>query len=145
MLTFEGVSALGVTSGTSKDKRVLQLESIRSGDARILVATQLADEGLDLPLIDCLINCSAGKSAGLAKQRVGRALRVAGREPVVFELVDSGEFESQWRKRERGYRAEYGGGAFPVSAPVLLAQAIRIMHASSASEDGRESKEMCGF
>ncbi len=43
----------------------------------ILIATTLADEGLDLPSLDCVILAGAGRSETRALQRIGRALRTA--------------------------------------------------------------------
>lgn len=43
----------------------------------VLVATTLADEGLDLPSLDGLILAGGGKSPTRAYQRIGRALRPA--------------------------------------------------------------------
>ncbi len=51
------------------------IEQLRQKKNQILIATTLADEGLDLPSLDVLILAGAGKSETRALQRVGRALR----------------------------------------------------------------------
>lgn len=51
------------------------LEDFRNGELECLVATTLADEGLDIPVLDAVILAGGGKSKIKALQRVGRALR----------------------------------------------------------------------
>lgn len=67
------------------------LDDFRSGACRCLVATSLADEGLDLPMIDSLILVSGGRSRTKVEQRTGRALRqFAGKDKaVIFDFADS--------------------------------------------------------
>ena len=52
------------------------LSDFRNGDLDCLVATTLADEGLDIPILDAVILAGGGKSKIKALQRVGRALRL---------------------------------------------------------------------
>jgi superfamily II DNA or RNA helicase len=51
------------------------LESLRDKSNPVLIATSLADEGLDLPSLDVLILAGAGKSETRALQRIGRVIR----------------------------------------------------------------------
>jgi superfamily II DNA or RNA helicase len=59
----------------SSEVRNEAIERLRQKQNQILIATTLADEGLDLPSLDVLILAGAGKSETRALQRVGRALR----------------------------------------------------------------------
>jgi superfamily II DNA or RNA helicase len=59
----------------SSEVRNEAIEQLRQKQNQILIATTLADEGLDLPSLDVLILAGAGKSETRALQRVGRALR----------------------------------------------------------------------
>ena len=124
-IKWHGIDVVGVTSAFKKSDRKKMIADVRSGLVKVLVATQLADEGLDLPVLDCAINTSAGRNVGTAKQRVGRTLRLAGDRPVVFELVDAGEFEIQWRIRRAAYREEYGSESV-VYEPTSLEEAAAI-------------------
>ncbi len=65
----------------------------------IMIATTLADEGLDLPTLDGLILAGGGKSQTRAFQRIGRTLRPAPakREARVLDFLD----EAPWL-REHG-------------------------------------------
>ena len=60
----------------------------------IVIATTLADEGLDIPSLRAVILASGGKSETRALQRVGRALRTApGKtEALVVDFFDNAPF-----------------------------------------------------
>ena len=106
------VSAV-MTGDTKVSNRQLILNSFRKGKLKILIATQLADEGLDVPNIDCIVAASPAKHHARVLQRVGRALRLGSRQPVIFDLVDEREFRSQFFHRSRAYHKEYGNVVMP--------------------------------
>jgi superfamily II DNA or RNA helicase len=64
-----------VHSKLPKKKRRESIESLRDGSRKILIATSLADEGLDVPRASRLILVAGGRSAGKLEQRAGRVLR----------------------------------------------------------------------
>ncbi len=71
-----GISgALVVHSKLPKKKRTQAIADFRSGALRVMLATSLADEGLDVPRASCLILAAGGRSAGKLEQRAGRVLR----------------------------------------------------------------------
>ena len=139
-----GVSCEVATSDVRKADRRSSLDLIRSGEASVIVATQLADEGLDLPSVDLVINASPGRSSGRAKQRVGRALRKSGLDPLVFEVVDRGEFEGQWRARCAAYSTEYGSRTL-VSADPLSFDRARSFLLSARACDKRKGRPALRF
>lgn len=53
------------------------LDRMRAGDLHYLFATQLADEGLDIPLLDTLALTFPRRSKQKVQQQVGRIMRVA--------------------------------------------------------------------
>uniref|UniRef100_A0A0X3NMF6 RNA helicase n=2 Tax=Schistocephalus solidus TaxID=70667 RepID=A0A0X3NMF6_SCHSO len=75
-----------------QDKRGTALERFRSGDASILVATDLASRGLDIPDVDLIVNYDVptrptwSESAKTYVHRVGRTAR-AGRPGRAITLV----------------------------------------------------------
>jgi superfamily II DNA or RNA helicase len=139
-LRWENIDAVGVTSDYDKYTRAKLLKDIREKRASVIVATQLADEGLDLPAIDCAINTSAGRHTGTAKQRVGRTLRKSGRDPIVFDFVDTSEFERQWMIRAAAYRKEYGK-CFYNGEPIDPDKAIEVFR----KERDRQGQNMTGM
>lgn len=110
--------------------REARIDALRTGRLDTLVATQLADEGLDVPDLDCVVMGQPGRDGGRAKQRTGRTTRPAGQPPVVFDVVDGGPvLRGQWRARRKAYEAEYGPGCIVAREPVSAAEAIRLLDA----------------
>jgi superfamily II DNA or RNA helicase len=64
-----------VNSKTPKKIRRTVMEEFKTGNIRCMIATSLADEGLDLPNVETLIMVSGGRSAQKTIQRASRALR----------------------------------------------------------------------
>lgn len=122
-LRARGIAAADATSATGKGQRISQLRQLRARQLQVLVATQLADEGLDVPVLDCLIVASTGRAAGRAVQRIGRVMRTAeGKgQPIVVDVVDSTPFRGQWRAREQAYRDALG---LHVPQPVYRVNAV---------------------
>jgi len=122
-LRARGVLAADATSATGKGQRLSQLRQLRQRQLQVLVATQLADEGLDVPALDCLIVASTGRAAGRAVQRIGRVMRTAdGKgQPIVIDIVDPTPFRGQWRAREQAYREALG---LQVPPPTARSQAV---------------------
>jgi superfamily II DNA or RNA helicase len=84
----------------------------------ILIATTLADEGLDIPSLDALILGGGGKSSTRAYQRVGRVLRPSeGKEKaMILDFIDAAPYldgHSQARlalyRHEQEFEVEIGG------------------------------------
>lgn len=92
-----------------KKKRAAAIEGFRDGTIRCMIATSLADEGLDVPRASVLILASGGRSAGKIEQRAGRVLRPhAGKEfGLVHDFSDRGSVmgAAQARAREKTYRS----------------------------------------
>ncbi len=59
--------------GTKKRREAIG--AFKAGDLRCLIATSLADEGLDVPCASVLILAAGGRSAAKSEQRTGRVLR----------------------------------------------------------------------
>lgn len=96
-------------SKLGRKKRAEVMQAVRSGECHCLIATSLADEGLDLPCLNVLILVSGGRSKIKAEQRTGRVLRsFAGKEQgIVYDFIDSQHpvMASQSRKRVSLYKS----------------------------------------
>jgi superfamily II DNA or RNA helicase len=97
-----GIVSLAV-GAMGKRAREEAIERMRRGAARVLFATKLADEGLDIPGLDALVLLTPCRDGARTTQRAGRILRaVPGKaQPVIYDLVDSrvGLLQSQARTR----------------------------------------------
>jgi len=131
-----GLRVRGVTSEV--EDRGAIISGFRSRRYESMVATQLADEGLDVPALDLLVMGSAGRHDGTAQQRAGRTCRPVGHEvPVVFDVVDDyPAARSQWRDRATAYVDAYGVECLPTDRPIPLGWAIRVLH--GLEEKGRD-------
>lgn len=85
-----GLPACGLTGKASDADRADALRRMERGELRVLVATKLADEALDLPVLDTVVLGAPCAQRGLTQQRVGRIIRKrkGKRQAVVWDLVD---------------------------------------------------------
>jgi len=84
------VRAEAIHGNKSQPARLLALEKFRSGQARVLVATDLASRGLDVDGITHVINYELPKEAESYVHRIGRTAR-AGAAGVAISFCDEGE------------------------------------------------------
>jgi len=92
-----------------RKKRAAAIAGFRDGTIPCLVATSLADEGLDVPRASVLVLASGGRSAGKIEQRAGRVLRPFEGKAfgLVHDFSDRGSVmgAAQARAREKVYRS----------------------------------------
>lgn len=107
-LRKRGITAEAVTGATDRNHRKRRMNDARRGRVDCLVATQLADEGLDIPNLAALVMAAPQRAEGRALQRLGRLTRPGGDKlaPIAFDLVDGG-LEHQARARAAAYAREY--------------------------------------
>ncbi len=107
----KGIPAVFLSGISSTQRRAEVLRDVRNGKLRNLIATSIADEGLDLPCLDALVLAGGGKSSTRALQRIGRVLRPApGKtEGLVAEFFcpDHDWLKEQYRKRKAIYESEH--------------------------------------
>ncbi|KAL5108762.1 ATP-dependent RNA helicase DDX54 [Taenia crassiceps] len=85
-----GIDCTVVHSGLDPVARNMAVSSFRHGQVRCLLVTDLAARGIDVPLLDNVINFHFPAQAKLFVHRVGRVAR-AGRSGMAISLVDSDE------------------------------------------------------
>jgi superfamily II DNA or RNA helicase len=108
--SLKGVVLLtGQTSTPGERTRAIQ--AMREGKVGILLATQLADEGLDVPRLNRVLLTWPGKHEGRIIQQVGRAIRLHPDkdDAIIYDFVDETPhvLGRQFRERLRTY-AELG-------------------------------------
>ena len=85
------------------------IEMMKEGTIDILIASTIADEGLDIPVIGGIILAGGGKSTTRALQRIGRAIRLSeGKtEAIIYDLVDQAPYLlQQGMQRKNLYKSE---------------------------------------
>ena len=86
ILTQLGVSNVALHSLLTQNRRLAALGKFKSQQCRVLVATDVASRGLDIPSVDLVINCELPRRAVDYIHRVGRTAR-AGRRGLAVSLV----------------------------------------------------------
>ena len=91
----ELLETMGIESVFTHGKRASgfredALEGFKTGAIRVLIATPILDEGVDVSGINCLFLMAAGKSMRQLLQRIGRGLRkkADGSGVEVFDCLD---------------------------------------------------------
>ncbi len=90
VLTEVGLPSSAIFGAMDFEARKLNLERFRQGRVNYLIVTDVAARGIDVPLLDYVINYSFPPLPKLFVHRVGRAAR-QGRTGAAFSLVDSEE------------------------------------------------------
>ena len=97
-----------VHSKIGKKDRRAYMEEFKAGNLRTMIATSLADEGLDLPNVELLIMVSGGRSSQKTIQRASRALRKTDTKNVATIVDFSDKFHPigafHARKRMKCYK-----------------------------------------
>lgn len=87
-----GFPAVPLHGQLSQSARLGALNKFKSGDRSVLVATDVASRGLDIPAVDCVINFDLPTNSKDYIHRVGRTAR-AGRSGKAITLVTQYDVE----------------------------------------------------
>jgi superfamily II DNA or RNA helicase len=98
-----------LTGRRSKKDRERILSDFRRGSLRCVLATQLADEALDVPRLSRVLLTFPGKHSGRIIQQIGRAIRSFPDKDnaLIFDFVDDriSPLRRQWGERKQTYHA----------------------------------------
>ncbi len=89
-LTKSGIVSSAIHGNKSQGARTKALDGFKKGTVRVLVATDIAARGLDIPLLPHVINFELPKVAEDYVHRIGRTGR-AGASGEAISLVDADE------------------------------------------------------
>lgn len=101
-----GIDAIVITSDTKKALRKKQMRDFRQGRIGMLIATSLADEGLDCPSLSRIILAWPEAPRSRTVQRIGRLMRPYTVKPLFVDVLDAKvpDLESRHEERRRIYR-----------------------------------------
>ncbi|KAI0498981.1 hypothetical protein KFK09_019881 [Dendrobium nobile] len=88
-----GLKAIPISGQMSQTKRLGALNKFKAGDCNILICTDVASRGLDIPSVDLVINYDIPSNSKDYIHRVGRTAR-AGRSGLAISLVN--QYEVEW-------------------------------------------------
>ena len=89
-LTQAGIATVALHGNKAQNARVRALDAFRSGKVRILVATDIAARGIDVPNISHVINYELPNEPESYVHRIGRTAR-AGAEGAALSFCDQTE------------------------------------------------------
>lgn len=75
MIRSCGIPATFISGKSGMKKRKQTIQDMRDGKMQIVIASTIADVGLDVPRLQSIIEAGAGKSSVTALQRLGRIMR----------------------------------------------------------------------
>ena len=110
------IPAVHLVGDVPSRKRAHYIDAVRTGAARVVVATTVADEGLDIPELDTILMATPTRSESLVVQRAGRPMRVhpGKKKPLVIDLVDEHSlYLYQAKKRLEMYQKTIGARILP--------------------------------
>lgn len=107
LIRDRGVRVKLLTGAVDRSDRREILDAFRRGLVPVVVASTVADEGLDVPRLDRIVLAYPGRAKGRTTQRLGRLMRPhSGKKPpVLYDVVDPlvPALLSQFAERRRLY------------------------------------------
>nr|WP_086424744.1 DEAD/DEAH box helicase [Nitrospira cf. moscoviensis SBR1015] len=136
MLTGRGHRAEAIHGGMNQGQRDRVMQAFKAGQTELLVATDVAARGLDIPQVSHVINYDLPSSAEVYVHRIGRTGR-AGREGVAITILDPRE-QRLLRTIEQHTKAQVSVLPVP-SVADLRAKQLERLHATMAEvlRDGK--------
>ena len=101
-LLRENVRCAAIHSDKTQGQRTRALDGFRHGEVRVLVATDIASRGIDVPDVSCVINMELPLETESYVHRIGRTAR-AGESGAAISFV-TGEERAQLKAVERFIR-----------------------------------------
>jgi superfamily II DNA or RNA helicase len=91
LIRQRGIQSELLVGPVKKERRTELLAGARAGEIPVLVATTLADEGLDVPVLSRVFLTYPSRARGRTQQRLGRIMRTHPDkvDAVLFDFVDS--------------------------------------------------------
>ena len=114
-----GFAVSQIHGDMDQSDRIKELDRFKSGDINIIVASDVAARGLDIPGVSHVVNYDVPHHAEDYVHRIGRTGR-AGRTGIAFTLMTEAEAENlaEVEKLIRQKIARYGSGE--IAAPVVI-------------------------
>ncbi|TXT11093.1 hypothetical protein VHUM_01844 [Vanrija humicola] len=87
-----GLSGVTLHSGKNQEQREASLQALRDGDVSVLVATDLAGRGIDVPDVSLVLNWQMSDTIEKYVHRIGRTGR-AGKTGLAITFLDNNDDE----------------------------------------------------
>ena len=140
MLNTRGHRAEAIHGGMSQLQRDRVMHAFRTGQTELLVATDVAARGLDIPQVSHVINYDLPSSAEVYVHRIGRTGR-AGREGAAITILDPRE-QRLLRTIEQHTKAKVTVAPVPSVADLL---AKRLERTRAAVQEAMQTDDIDEF
>lgn len=140
MLNSRGQRAEAIHGGMSQQQRDRVMKSFRTGQTELLVATDVAARGLDIPHVSHVINYDLPSSAEVYVHRIGRTGR-AGREGAAITILDPRE-QRLLRSIELHTKSKVTVASVPTVADL---RAKRLERTRAAVQEAMEAEDLDRF
>lgn len=111
-LARENVSAVAMHGGRSQSQRTRALRAFSTGQARALVATDVAARGIHVDAVDAVIHYDIAGDSKDYLHRSGRTARAGATGTVISLVVDGQEREIRKLQRELGLESPLGAPTY---------------------------------
>ncbi|KAI5074594.1 hypothetical protein GOP47_0010555 [Adiantum capillus-veneris] len=144
-----GLKAVPISGKMTQPKRLAALNKFKSGDRDILICTDVASRGLDIPSVDLVINYDIPVSSKDYVHRVGRTAR-AGRSGRAISIITQYDLEYFLRieaaigKKLPGFKADMDDLDVYQSS-VSEAQRLAVRHMHEHDHDDKYAGRRKGF
>ena len=115
ILESVGIPYVLMNGDQSSEFRNQVIQDAKDGSTKVIIATSIMDEGVDISGLDVLVLASGGKSFKQVVQRVGRVLRhkdYGGNQAKIFDFED--KTNSYLRKHSKERLELYKEQGFPI-------------------------------
>lgn len=103
----------GKMPDSERDRLVAWFESC--ADGRVLIASSIFDEGVDIPLINAIVVADGGQSLRAVLQKIGRSIRRKKTGLNVVDAVDFADSTHKWLAKHSLERMDiYAGESFEI-------------------------------
>lgn len=143
-LASKGLAIAYLQGEMPQDKRLASLASFKNGDVKILIATDVAARGIDVPDVSHVINYDMPRGADVYVHRIGRTGR-AGAKGVAISLIEAHDY--QWvgkveRYTEETFKARVIQELKPKNKPPALIKKkkVKVAKKKTASTSGKKNK-----
>jgi len=136
-----GISANAIHSDKTQNQRTRALDGFRRGDVRVLVATDIASRGIDVPEVSCVVNTEIPLELESYVHRIGRTAR-AGESGAAITFVTSDE-KPQLKALERFIRKTIPLAPLPEGLSLPPANPQGQSHNANGNPQLRPRKRKC--
>jgi ATP-dependent RNA helicase DeaD len=126
-LAERGFEAVAISGELTQTERLRALKALRDGRARVLVATDVAARGLDLPGIDLVLHADLPRDPEALQHRSGRTGRAGNKGLAVLLSAPAERFRLERLLRTARIKAEW--------APLPTAEEIRAVDDERLGEE----------